>query len=943
VTHYNFVPEAEISASLKDTMDAAGLVTADEIVIDGTIHRVHIAGDRKGTKNGWYVAHSDPPASGMFGCFKRDISHAWTLRAVGTMTEAERRAVACRMESARRDREALRQEQRRQAQVRAARIWSGAAPAPPRHPYLVRKHVQPHGIRVGGHGQLVVPLIDGEGTLWSVQFIAPTGCKLFLKHGAKRGRFAIIGDMLGSTAAVLVIVLCEGWATGATIHEATGLPIAVAFDAGNLEPVALAIRHKHPGAVLIIAADNDRWDAEVGNVGVIRAKAAAQAVGAVVAIPDLSGVPGQPTDFNDIGVFHGLDAVRDQINAAVSATNQRRAPSVGDAGDAPLNNKTDEAKSMEGDAGDAPLRNKEDGDAERGEPDDSAGGGNPIDVSLLVSMLPAKVRKALADPAPSDFGKTLFRLVRTLAKRGWPTPVIESVIRAHSNGIGAPWIGRDGLDDEVARIRAWSPKKSDPGPKDDRPDDQRDTDDNDHAEPWAPALEIGSDVELARLVSSRLRRTFGTTVYCDGAFWTYQSTHWKPHDEQALRLIVHEYDGAEYPGRSGEDSKVRLGKGRIDSVLHEMRAILSSPEFFAKAALGINCMTGFISFSPAGTPSLMPHDPEHRHRHVLAGSWPCTASDEVKSRSLLARLLGGCFQDDEDAQEKVNLLAEVAGAAALGYSTKLMKPKAVVLKGIKAENGKSQVLDMIRGLLPSEAIASLPPGRFGDDKYTVQLVGKLLNASDELTSASAISSDTFKQIVTGEPISSRDVYRSAVTFRPVAQHIFATNDLPAFKGGMDRGVQRRLLVIPFDRVIPVEERVECIGARIAAEEMGLLLDWAVEGARRLIPRRYFAELLSSKDALQDWLLITSPVLAWLAEATELVSGKDAKKIRSADAYRCFKEWALQEGHDENRIPKINSFVQRVTEADMGIVSKRDGLGRYLVGIRIKPVEERWGG
>jgi len=180
-----------------------------------------------------------------------------------------------------------------------------------------------------------------------------------------------------------------------------------------------------------------------------------------------------------------------------------------------------------------------------------------------------------------------------------------------------------------------------------------------------------------------------------------------------------------------------------------------------------------------------------------------------------------------------------------------MKPKAIVLKGATAENGKSQVLDLIRGLLPAGAVASIPLGKMGDVKYASALAGKLLNASDELTSVAAVASDTFKQVVTGEPITARDVYQSAVTFRPMAQHIFAANDLPSFRGGMDRGVQRRLLVLTFNRTIPEAERVEHLGGRVATEETDLLLGFAVKGAQRLLKQRFFTEPPSSKDAPKE--------------------------------------------------------------------------------------------
>ncbi len=91
-------------------------------------------------------------------------------------------------------------------------------------------------------------------------------------------------------------------------------------------------------------------------------------------------------------------------------------------------------------------------------------------------------------------------------------------------------------------------------------------------------------------------------------------------------------------------------------------------------------------------------------------------------------------------------------------------------------------------LLPASAICSVTAARMGDERHIVGLVGKLLNASDELSSSAAITSETFKAIVTGEPVEGRDVYKSRIEFRPIAQHIFATNTLPPFQGGMDRGV-----------------------------------------------------------------------------------------------------------------------------------------------------------
>ena len=355
---------------------------------------------------------------------------------------------------------------------------------------------------------------------------------------------------------------------------------------------------------------------------------------------------------------------------------------------------------------------------------------------------------------------------------------------------------------------------------------------DDGGTPQRQYLEIGSDVEIAERVATDFRQEFGEVLFADGEFWRYVGTHWQPIADAIARRAVHLYDGALYQTATGEPATARLSKGRVDSVLHEMGSMLARPDFFEGAWVGINCASGFIAFDAAGQPSLLPLDRNHRCRHVLPGGWQAGSIDaeDPLPDSLLGRLLGGVFKGDEDEFDKRKLVSEIAGSAALGYATKLCQPKAIVLKGETAENGKSQILDLIRGLLPVSAVASVPAAKMGDERFIVGLRSKLLNAADELSGSAAIASDTFKAVVTGEPVSGRDVYRSMSTFRPMAQHVYATNTLPTFAGGMDRGVQRRVQVLVFNRVIPEDERIEHIGLRVGAEEPDLLLALAVAGA-----------------------------------------------------------------------------------------------------------------
>lgn len=179
------------------------------------------------------------------------------------------------------------------AAQRALAIWQSSRPAPGGHLYLRKKGIRPHWSRIDNHGSLLIPATDGE-RLTSLQFIRPDGIKRFLPGGRIRGSWC---EITGTRPAPLLI--CEGFATGASLVEHTGATCFVAFASGNLLPVAQAIRAKHPRADIIIAGDNDQFTP--GNPGKTAARAAALAIGGKLLIPDFTGMDlsGHPTDWND--------------------------------------------------------------------------------------------------------------------------------------------------------------------------------------------------------------------------------------------------------------------------------------------------------------------------------------------------------------------------------------------------------------------------------------------------------------------------------------------------------------------------------------------------------------------------------------------------------------------------------------------------------------------
>ena len=199
------------------------------------------------------------------------------------------------------------------AATRAAEMW-GRATMVVAHPYVHRKLIEPEGARMLGD-ELLIPLRHGPGALVGLQRIKPDGTKLFLKGTPSGGAYTVLGKPEKQGP----VVIAEGWATACSIRLATGYCVVVAFNSGNLAPVARKIRTALPEAKLIIAADDDFQTK--GNPGITDARKTAREVGALVAIPVWTpergtGGRGSGTDFNDLHLAEGLSAVEDCIMKA---------------------------------------------------------------------------------------------------------------------------------------------------------------------------------------------------------------------------------------------------------------------------------------------------------------------------------------------------------------------------------------------------------------------------------------------------------------------------------------------------------------------------------------------------------------------------------------------------------------------------------------------------
>lgn len=279
-----------IEQALNDALAARG-ITGLAIRADGGIHRFDHPDKRTGNLSGWYTCPTLKVA--VYGFWHLGEQHTVTTGGeADPAAAAEARLAAMR---AKEQREAERRAQQAKTAEQARRWWAMAGAADPLHGYLQRKRLAPHGLRQRDRMLLVPLYYDGE--LVNLERIYPDGAKKALFGGRAKGVASLVGSLAGADR----VLVAEGWATAAALHEAMAVPVIVARNSDNLGPVSRRLRQRLPENVTItIAADDDRFTE--GNPGITKARLAALTIGAKVLMPTFCPDCNGCTDFADVAV-----------------------------------------------------------------------------------------------------------------------------------------------------------------------------------------------------------------------------------------------------------------------------------------------------------------------------------------------------------------------------------------------------------------------------------------------------------------------------------------------------------------------------------------------------------------------------------------------------------------------------------------------------------------
>lgn len=289
-------PALDVRQEFIEAMEAVGLVPGgakDHPIMDGKKHRVPVVGGRKGSADGFYVAHLDGHPAGVLINNKTGVDIKWKSKGY-SLTDEQKAALHAEAASKTQAREAETLRTHEAVAAKVTRSMESLVPIAESTPYLTAKGIKPlHGVLTDKAGiQTVIPAIDENGKQWTAQYIQKDGTKRFAKDGRKEGCFHPLGGM-DALAAAPVIVIAEGYATSSTLASSLGHATVAAFDSGNLPAVAKALHAKFPDKPIVIAGDDDKHQVITHgtNAGRTKALEAAKAVGGKAIFPTFA--PGE--------------------------------------------------------------------------------------------------------------------------------------------------------------------------------------------------------------------------------------------------------------------------------------------------------------------------------------------------------------------------------------------------------------------------------------------------------------------------------------------------------------------------------------------------------------------------------------------------------------------------------------------------------------------------
>lgn len=427
--------------------------------------------------------------------------------------------------------------------------------------------------------------------------------------------------------------------------------------------------------------------------------------------------------------------------------------------------------------------------------------------------------------------------------------------------------------------------------------------------------EIAEDHEAIAREAIEVLSRGGDIRFDLGQPWQWSGSCFNPLDERDL------YD---YIAKNVKGNQLARRHNDYIAITKTMLNLTRAP-LETQPEIGINFANGFLDSNL----KLHDHDMKYGKTFTMPFNYIPERADEAHK---FFKFLEDSWGDDEDYSDKVNALQEAMAATMFGVGTQYQR---VILLHGKPKTGKSQMLEIMQAMMPTNARAAIAPTDWNEKFFMAGMTGKTLNVCGELPEEGVISGSKFKMVVAGEEITDSFKNKDNFKFRPIATHWFASNFLPRTRD-TSGGFLRRWLILDFNKVVADEDRIVDFWKTLVAEEREAIAAWAVKGLARLQKQADYTQPESHKVRLAQVMRANNSVAAFLSWTDKV--RKDETGTHNADARAVFDHYLIyMKDISKGWSVTYERFTQMLNDLGYETTIYHDQLGtprQKVVGLRV---------